>query len=191
MASVMKAVQFEAPNSLKVNEINVPTIKEDEVLIKVHRVGICATDLEIYSGDMVYFKTGMAKFPITPGHEWSGVIVATGDEVTDFDVGDRVVGETTVPCGTCKNCLQGTYNLCTDRVECGVLNKDGACAEYLVYPTHILHRFSDKVSYDAACLVEPAAVAYRAAQRLHIKPNDHVAIMGAGTIGLLAVQMAK
>ncbi|MBO1001944.1 zinc-dependent alcohol dehydrogenase [Pseudogracilibacillus auburnensis] len=191
MGKLMKAVQFMNAYDLKYNNIAIPTFQEDEVLIKVHQVGICATDLEIFEGNMVYFQTGQSTFPIIPGHEWSGEIVAIGEAVTDFSVGDRVVGETTLPCGKCARCLQGRYNLCPHRIECGVLAKNGACAEYITYPTHVLHRFSSHVSYEEASLIEPAAVAYRATGKLNIKPNDHVAVMGGGPIGLLAVQMAK
>lgn len=187
----MKAVQFYGGRQMKYESVPIPSYGPDEVLVKVHAVGVCATDLEIYDGEMIYFLTGQAKFPIIPGHEWAGEIVEVGENVKDFAVGDRVVGETTLACGKCQTCLKGMYNLCPNRVENGVMNKNGACAEYMVYPAYALYKFDRSIPYEQACLIEPAAVSYRAIQRLDVSPDDTVAIIGAGPIGLLAVQAAK
>lgn len=187
----MKAVQILEARRINYGAVDVPQYGPDEVLIKVHRVGVCATDLEIYQGIMVYFLNGQSSFPIIPGHEWAGEIVAKGIEVQDFEIGDRVVGETTISCGRCPFCLHGQYNLCPRRIENGVLAKDGACAEYMVYPAHALHKFDPALGYDEACLIEPSAVAYRGVQKLSITPRDRVAVLGAGPIGLLSAQIAK
>lgn len=187
----MKAVQFYGGRQMKYESVPIPSYGPDEVLIKVHAVGVCATDLEIYDGEMVYFLTGQAKFPIIPGHEWAGEIVEVGANVKDFKVGDRVVGETTLSCGRCQTCLKGMYNLCPNRVENGVMNKNGACAEYMVYPAYALYKFDSSIPFEQACLIEPAAVSYRGVQRLGVTPDDTVAVIGAGPIGLLAVQAAK
>jgi L-iditol 2-dehydrogenase len=191
LIKTMQAVQITGPRSIRYAELDVPAYKPDEVLVKVHCLGVCATDLEIYQGTMVYFQTRKASYPVIPGHEWSGQIVAVGSGVRGFSVGDRVVGETTISCGHCAYCQKGRYNLCPERLENGVLGKDGAAAEYMVYPAHALHRFDDSLTYEEACLIEPAAVAFRCIHKMSINPQDTVAVIGAGPIGLLAVQMAK
>lgn len=187
----MRALQIIGPRHIRCGELEVPVYKEDEVLVKVHCLGVCATDLEIYQGTMVYFQTNQSTFPVIPGHEWSGEIAALGSKVKGFAVGDRVVGETTISCGHCPYCQKGRYNLCPHRLENGVLGKDGAAAEYMIYPVHALHRFNASLSFEEACLVEPAAVAFRGVSKLSITPEDTVAVIGAGPIGLFAVQMAK
>lgn len=187
----MKAIQIQGARQVTYADVNIPEYGSDEVLIKVHCVGVCATDLEIYQGEMVYFQTGDASYPIIPGHEWAGEVAGIGSEVEGFAIGDRVVGETTISCGRCEQCLKGTYNLCPNRVENGVMGKDGACAEFMVYPAHALHKFDSSISYDQACLIEPAAVAYRGVRKLNVSPDDTVAILGAGPIGLLSAQAAK
>lgn len=189
--NTMDAIHIEGPRELSYRTVNVPSYGEDEVLVKVRYVGVCATDLEIYDGSMAYFTNGKASYPIIPGHEWSGEIVAVGSKVNHLSIGDRVVGETTISCGKCRYCLQGHYNLCPDRVENGVMRKNGAGAQYMVYPSHALHRFDSSISFEEATLIETAAVAYRGTSKLKIKPSDKVAIIGAGPVGLLCVQMAK
>lgn len=191
MSATMKALRVMSPRQVNVGQVERPQYGADEVLIKVHYVGVCATDLEIYQGEMVYYQTGQASYPIIPGHEWSGEVVATGSEVKGLAVGDRVVGETTISCGRCQQCMHGQYNLCPHRVENGVMGKDGACAEYMVYPAHALHKFSAGISYEEAALIEPAAVAYRGVDKLKVTPADTVAVLGAGPIGLLAAQIAQ
>ena len=187
----MKAVVIEGPRQLRTAEVPVPDIGPEDVLVKVRNVGICATDLEIYQGVMPYYLTGQASYPIIPGHEWSGEIVEVGSKVTNWKAGDRVVGEITIACGRCAYCLSGGYNMCTGRVEIGVMNQNGAAASYMVYPAHALYRIPPSVSFEAAALTEPAAIAYRGVEKLNIRPGDRVAVIGAGPIGLLAVQAAK
>jgi len=187
----MQAAFIEGPRKVRVREVNIPELGAQEVLIRVHCVGVCATDLEIYEGSMIYFKTGQASFPIIPGHEWAGEVVQIGNKVNGFTIGDRVVGETTIACGRCDYCIKGRYNLCPERVENGVMGKDGACAEYMVYPAHALHKFDPSISFEEAALIETSAVAYRGVEKLKLTPNDHVLVIGAGPVGLLSVQMAK
>lgn len=187
----MKAAVIEGPRNIRLVETPLPDIGPDDVLVKVRHVGICATDLEIYQGVMPYFLTGQASYPIIPGHEWSGEIVAVGRNVTRWKVGDRVVGEITISCGRCSYCLRGGYNMCPGRVEIGVMGRNGAAASYMVYPAHALYRIPPSISFEAAALTEPAAVAYRGVEKLNIRPRDRVAVIGAGPIGLLAAQVAK
>ncbi|MCF8567345.1 alcohol dehydrogenase catalytic domain-containing protein [Alicyclobacillus tolerans] len=191
VSELMYAAVIHGPKNVSYDMVEIPSLKDDEVLVRVRNVGVCATDLEVYQGQMLYFQNGKAKFPIIPGHEWSGEVVKLGANVHDFVIGDRVVGETTIPCRKCTYCTSGRYNLCPFRKENGVLNKDGGAAQFMSYPAVSLHLFEESISFEQACLVEPSAVAYRTVQRLGITPSDTVAVFGAGTIGLLTIQICK
>ena len=182
----MQTLYFNAPRKVSIGMQPTPKPGPHEVLVKVHCVGLCGTDLHIYQGDH-----GRATFPMTPGHEWSGEIIQKGGLVTNFSVGDRVVGETTISCGRCKYCLQGHYNLCPSRAENGIFGKDGAASQYMIFPEHALHRFGSSLSFEQACLIEPSAVAYHAVDLIEVKPSDDLIVIGAGPIGLLSVAIAK
>lgn len=183
----MKAVVFEKDRVLRVQMRETPACQADEALVKVHSLGVCGTDLAIFQG----YHNHRVRYPMIPGHEWSGEVIRVGEAVTAFRAGDRVVGEVTLPCGTCKICKQGKYNICPKRVENGVFGRDGAGAEYMAVPASNLHRIPDHLSFDEACLIEPTAVAFRGVDRARVTPHDHVAVFGAGPIGLLAVSVAK
>lgn len=187
----MKALLIDGPRKIRFAETPVPEVGPDEVLVKVHCMGVCATDLEVYQGNMAYFLSGQASYPIIPGHEWSGEIVTVGNKVKKFAPGDRVTGEITIACGRCSYCLKGAYNMCPDRMETGLIGMNGAAAQYMVYPAFALYRFAPTISFEEAALLEPSAIAYRGVSKLNVHPGDRVAIIGAGPIGLLAVQVAK
>jgi L-iditol 2-dehydrogenase len=179
------------PGHIMLIKDELPGLQPNEVLVKVENMGICGTDLEIYQGDMFYFTEGMATYPIIPGHEWSGQIVDIGIDVNLFEIGDRVVGETTLPCNSCDACRKGRYNICPGRKENGILGKNGSAAQYMVYPSNGLHKFDLSIDFESACLTEPAAVAYSGIAKVNVSPNDQVIIFGAGTLGLLSLQAAK
>lgn len=160
-----------------------------ELLVQPDRVGICGTDLEIAEGTLVYIRQGLAHLPITPGHEWTGVIVATGDDAGAFRPGDRVVGEPHLNCGHCPTCLVGPVTLCPNRREVGVMNFDGAMASRMLFPASHAHKVSPAVDALDAVLVEPLAVVLRALDRLGPGPGSPVLVVGCGTIGCLAVSV--
>lgn len=186
-----KSAWITAAGYVKLTKVEISELQPNEVLIKVMNVGICGTDLEIYQGDMVYFTEGKATYPIIPGHEWSGQIVDIGTNVDQFEVGDRVVGETTLPCNSCETCKKGKYNICPRRKENGILGKNGAVTQFMVYPASGLHKFSLSLDFESAALTEPTAVAYSGILKVNVTPNDRVLILGAGPLGLLALQVAK
>jgi L-iditol 2-dehydrogenase len=132
----------------------------------------------------------MAKLPIIPGHEWSGVIEEVGENGQGFKAGDKVTGECTVSCGICPFCKKGLYNMCESRTETGVLNRDGAFAEYITFPLSHLHKF-ENLSFDEAALIEPTAIAMYAVMRSQICALDNVLVIGPGPIGLQAAQIVK
>ena len=187
----MKAFRIHGPREARYEDTADPTIGPDDALVRVRAAAVCGTDLELFRGTIGYYQSGFAKYPITPGHEWSGEVVAVGASVAGDAVGDRVVGECMVPCGACELCRRGWYNECPDRKETGVIFKDGAYAEYLAMPASLLHRFGAGLSFEAAALCEPTAVAVYAARLAEVGPADFVAVFGSGPIGLQAAQAAR
>ncbi|WP_413378145.1 zinc-dependent alcohol dehydrogenase [Alkalihalobacillus sp. 1P02AB] len=187
MSQMMEAVMIDKERVLRISATPVPVCRPNEAVIKVYSVGVCATDLHVYQG----MQNHRIRFPIIPGHEWSGEVVSVGAEVKTFEVGDRVVGEVTVPCGVCKHCKKGNYNICPSRVECGVFGKNGAAAQYICVPVTSLHKIPPTLSFDDACLIEPSAIVYRGIEKVGLTPGDKVLVVGAGPIGLLTVAIAK
>lgn len=186
----MKAIVVRGPFRYGMEEIPVREPGPGEVLIRIEAVGLCGTDYGILSNEMQYYKTGQAKLPIVPGHEWAGCVEKVGPGVKEFQVRDQVTGECTVRCGFCSYCQEGRPHLCENRTETGVMNRDGGYAQYITFPAASLHRVSG-ISMDWAALVEPAGIAMQAVKRADIKPEDNVLVIGPGPIGLLAAQIAK
>ncbi len=163
----------------------------DDLVVRPDAVGICGTDLELLDGSMTYLASGFTRYPIVPGHEWSGVVTALGDDVDGFAVGDRVVGECSIGCGRCEWCVGGSYHLCADRTETGIAGRAGALTGCFAFPGRAAHRIPDGVSAADAALIEPLAVAYRGLTRLGVRENEPLGIVGAGTIGLLTALTAR
>ncbi|MDO4621436.1 MAG: alcohol dehydrogenase catalytic domain-containing protein [Eubacteriales bacterium] len=188
----MKAVQFMEPEVIQVNEVPDPVMKDNEVVAKVEYAGICGTDMDLLTGDMVHIKNGMTKYPIIPGHEWSGTVIKVGKDVKGFKVGDRVTADVSLGCGECPMCRKGFYNLCPNREVIGSYrNRQGAFAEKIAAPQRHLYKIPDGVSMEEAALVEPAGTAAYAVKRANITMGSKVLIMGDGPIGQLAAQFAK
>lgn len=191
MSNKMKSYRIYGPLDMRLEEINIPEINDDEVLIKVVTSGICTTDIELYDGSMPYFKQGLSKRPMTAGHEWSGIIERTGKNVKNVKKGDLVVGDISIGCGKCRNCLKGIYHLCDNRTELGVIKYDGSFAEYLKTEGKNVYKVPQGVSAQEAALVEPLATVLYATRRTGIKPGDNVIVFGDGPIGLLNAQLAN
>ena len=172
--------------NLELLECEVPSPKRGEVLIRVAYSGICGTDIHILHDEFAYYP------PVILGHEFSGEIVETGEGVTSFKVGDRVVGEPhNLACGKCYLCRNGHIQNCADKRSIG-WGIDGSYTSYLVMPELLLHKIPDGVSLEEAAMAEPAAiVAHQVLERAKITPADKVVIMGVGPIALLAAQMAR
>lgn len=185
----MKAVELYGHEHAEIVERLTPRPGPGELLLAPLAVGVCATDVEIYEGSMVYFRTGMARYPVVPGHEWVAEVIDVGEDVSGFREGDRVVGECSIGCGTCAACSAGRYHLCRLRTETGILNRDGAMAERMLFPAQSAFAIPADVPASAAVLVEPTAVALNAVRRVSLA-GQAVLVLGAGTIGLLALQCA-
>ena len=191
MAVKMKAFRVVAPLQMEAQELPVPELKAHEVLIRVAATGVCTTDVELYDGSMSYYKTGLSKMPLTPGHEWSGYVAAMGSEVKGFEIGELVVGDISIGCGKCKNCKKGDYHLCSNRTELGVIRYDGSMAEYLKTDGKNIYKVPEGVTPSQAAMVEPLATVLYAVRKTGIEPGDNVVVFGDGPIGLLNAQLAN
>ncbi|MCL1854352.1 MAG: alcohol dehydrogenase catalytic domain-containing protein [Clostridia bacterium] len=192
MKGTMKAHVLYEPNVMKFEDIDIPQIKDNEVLVKVRAVGICGSDLSYYYGHSP-LGTADGKGPLVIGHEMSGEVVEVGSIPAGlglFKPGDRVTVNPVMQCNACEACLNGQYNVCSHSAVPGV-TANGGFAEYCkVYYTHA-HKIPDKVSYADAALTEPLACATYAIKQAEISLGQTVVIFGPGGIGLMMVQLAK
>ncbi|KRE29599.1 zinc-binding dehydrogenase [Agromyces sp. Soil535] len=187
----MRALVVTAPREAAVFDVPDPVPAAGELLVDVERVGICGTDVELYTGAMAYIEQGHTRFPLRLGHEWTGRVVAAGDPADEAWIGTRVTGDTMLGCGYCEYCLAGHHHVCPNREEVGIRgNWAGALAEKLLIPTRFTYEIPEHVSVTAAALVEPGGNALRAARAANIEPGHIVLVLGSGTIGLLAAQFA-
>jgi threonine dehydrogenase-like Zn-dependent dehydrogenase len=187
----MRALVVTAPGQASVQEVDAPVVGPGELLVEVERVGICGTDIELYTGEMSYIEDGHTHFPIRLGHEWTGRVIATGSSDDADWIGKRVTGDTMLGCGKCDYCRRGVHHVCPDRFEVGIRDGwPGALAEQMLVPTRFAYPIPENVSVTAAALVEPGGNSLRAVRAADLEPGTTVLILGSGTIGLLAAQFA-
>lgn len=184
----MKAVLIERPHDVAYVELERPVPGVGEVLVRSHVAGVCRTDLEMLHGGLT--DPRWVHFPIVPGHEWSGSVAELGEGVADLAVGDRVVCEGMIPCTRCRRCKEGETQLCLNYDQIG-FTRGGGYGEYVLVPRHVVHRLPDGVSFAAGALVEPASCVLRALERGRPRPGDTVGVIGIGTLGSLAVTLAR
>jgi len=186
----MKALVLEDYNKLVFKDVPEPVISSDEVLVKVMACGICGSDVHGLDG-----STGRRIPPMIMGHEASGVIAATGADVKDWKTGDRVTFDSTVYPLHDWFTLEGMYNLSDNRevlgVSPGTYKRDGAFADYIAIPQHILYKIPDKVSFEQAAMVEAVAVALHSINVAGIKTGDKCVLVGAGMIGIFTLKLLK
>ncbi|MFG2003455.1 zinc-binding dehydrogenase [Spirillospora sp. NPDC048911] len=183
---ISRSVVLEAPHRMRLVSDEVPRPGQGEALVRVSAAGICGSDRELYEGTR---PEGFRKYPIVPGHEWSGVVEASGPGVDPGLTGSPVVGEGYRNCQTCDRCREGDTNLCTTGYDETGFTQPGAFADHLVLPARLLHPLPPGTDLRAAALLEPAAVAVAAVLRTGVRPGERVAVVGGGTLGLLAVQV--
>ncbi len=189
---MMKAAVLEGKLECRYEDVPRPKPAAGEALCRVKAVGICGTDMELYRGTMPFLEMGLAKYPLIPGHEWSGVVEEVGEGVRGLSPGDRVTADVSIGCGGCVSCKRGLYNLCNNRREVGISGgKDGAFAEFITMPKAFLYKVPDHVSFDEAALTEPTATVVKAIQKTPIRLGDIVLVIGDGPIGLLGMQAAR
>jgi 2-desacetyl-2-hydroxyethyl bacteriochlorophyllide A dehydrogenase len=186
----MRALVIDGPGSAAVTEVDAPVPAAGQVVVEVHRAGICGTDTELLAGTLPYFAQGKSRFPLRPGHEWCGVVTAAGPGVSRDWLGARVTGDTMLGCGRCRRCRAGNWHVCADRHEIGITGWPGALAEMLPVPVTALHRLPAAVGDTAGALVEPGGNAHRAVTAARARAGTRVLVCGPGTIGLLAAAFA-
>lgn len=184
----MRALVVDAPGAAAVRMLPVPEAGPGEVLVRVGAAGICGSDLELLDGRR---PAGYVRYPIVPGHEWAGRVAAVGPGVTGLAEGVVVVAEGFRACGGCDRCKEGRTNLClADYAETGFTHA-GAFAEFLSVPAPLVHRLPDGTDLAAAALLEPAACVAEGLLECELRPGLSVAVVGAGTLGLLAVALLR
>jgi len=185
----MRAVVFKSEGELALEERPEPTPGYKEVLVESAAVGICGTDIHVLDGEF----EGTA-FPLVPGHEATGTIVALGegvnDGVFDFRVGDHVAVNPSTTCGECEFCVNGHQNLCPAWNGLGVVASDGACQQMFTAPSRNVHKLKPETDINLAALIEPLGCAIRGWDVLPRRIGDHVLVYGSGTMGLIMAQLA-
>ena len=175
------AAQIIEPRKGQVVEVDPLTPAPGEVLIEVRRAGVCGTDLHIWHGDYA-----LARYPVVPGHEFSGVVAAVGEGVVRVAVGDRVTADPNIPCGRCPECQRNAFNQCLELEVVGV-TRDGAFARYLTVPESVVFPIGD-MSFEEGALVEPLACVVWGLKQVEVQPGDQVLLFGAGPMGCLLLQ---
>lgn len=184
----MRAVMITEPAIAEIVEREQPAIRADEVLIRSRVVGLCESDVELYQGKR---PEDYYRYPVVPGHEWSGEVVAVGALVQHVVPGDRVVVESLVFCGLCRNCRHGLTNLCLVGYEELGFSRDGGLSEYVAVPGRLVHRLPAETSFEEAALLDPVARVVQLFLSAQPRPDDVVTIVGDGAESLLAVQVAR
>ncbi len=187
MQTMRALVKKQGREGLWLEEVPVPTIGINDVLVKILRTGICGTDLHIYQWDAWARKT--IPVPMVIGHEFVGVVVEVGSNVKDFHPGEIVSGEGHVVCGHCRNCLAGRRHLCKDSKGIGV-NRPGAFAEYLALPMSNVWVHDPSIPRDIQAIFDPFGNAVHTALSFDVLGED-VLVTGAGPIGLMAAAVVK
>ena len=187
----MRALQVLGPRIAEVLELAPLVPKPGTLLVEIERAGICGTDVELFTGEMAYYKTGRTHFPLQLGHEWTGIVTAVGSPEDQSWVGKRVTGDTMLGCGECSVCLGGKTYLCPDRIEVGITDGwPGALAEQMLVPTRYAFEVPASMSPAIAAMIEPGGNSLRAVEAAELEAGQRLLILGAGTIGLLAAQFA-
>lgn len=179
----MKAVRILDPNKLEVAELSIPTPAENELLVKVMASGICGTDIHIFRGEY------MGDYPVIPGHEFAGVVEAVGSQVTRFKPGDCVAIEPNIACGNCYQCLNNRQNFCLNWRAIGV-TQPGGMAEFVTVPEKSAFNIGS-LPFEQGAFVEPLSCVLHGVERLQPEMAAHIAILGAGPIGILLLQVLK
>jgi 2-desacetyl-2-hydroxyethyl bacteriochlorophyllide A dehydrogenase len=178
----MKAAVIYKPGDIRIIKSDVPTPKENEVLIRIKACGVCGTDHSLYTGGFP------ANYPVIIGHEFAGEVFAVGNDVKSLEIGDRVTVDPNRVCRRCDYCRMGKEHLCVNLSSMGV-HINGADAEYCVMLESNVYKIPDNVSFEAAAFTEPLACAVHGLELGHVQHGDTVLILGAGGMGNLLTQL--
>lgn len=183
---VNRSLVIERPGEHCLIQGELPVPGPGEVLVRVAAAGVCMSDREVYDG---HRDAAYVSYPVIPGHEWSGTIEAVGEGVNPTLVGRKTVAEGFRACGVCARCRCGETSLCTGGYAETGFTEPGAFADWLTVPARLVHLLDDAADLRAAALLEPAAVIAAAVRAGRPAPGERIAVVGAGTLGLLAVQL--
>lgn len=183
----MKAAVYHGPGDLRVEEVPVRKLKDNEVKIQVKYCGICGTDIHIFHGDGGCCDVTP---PLVPGHEFSGVVAEVGSKVKTVKVGDRVTGDPNDMCGECYFCKNGMQHFCKNNIGIGT-TVDGGFAEYVIMREKQVYKVSDDLSFIEAAMTEPISCCLHGIDLCNIKAGDTVLVIGGGPIGMIMMQLAK
>ncbi|MEE1030928.1 MAG: zinc-dependent alcohol dehydrogenase family protein [Ruminococcus sp.] len=183
----MKSAVFYGKHDLRIEDQPMPQVGAKDVLVQVKACGICGTDVHIYEGDK-----GAAEVtpPTILGHEFSGVVVALGDEVTAYKVGDRVCVDPNCYCGSCTPCRNGVAHYCEHMIGYGT-TVNGGFAEYCAVNERQIYKIGDNTTFEQGAMAEPVACCLHGMDMCEIKPGHQVVVIGGGMIGLVMMQLAK
>ena len=173
------------PKEIIFEEVPVPEVKENEVLVKIMNIGICGSDIHVYHGEHPF-----TSYPVTQGHEVSGEVVELGSGVKDFYVGQKVTIEPQVYCGECYPCRHGKYNLCEELKVMG-FQTTGTASEYFAVDASKVTPIPTEMSYEEGAMIEPLAVAVHGVKQMGDVTGMNIVVIGAGPIGNLVAQTAK
>ena len=181
--AIMKAAKIVRPNHLEVIDLPEPEPPAGELVIQVMASGICGTDIHIFRGEY------LGDYPVIPGHEFAGLVTRTGSGVTRFKVGDRVAVEPNIACDNCYNCLNNRQNFCLNWQAVGV-SRPGGMAQYVSVPEKAVFDIGD-LPFEQGAFMEPLSCVLHGLERTAIDLADRVAVLGAGPIGCLILQVAR
>ena len=183
----MKAAVLRKPYNIIIQDVPMPKINRDEVLIKIGACSICGSDIHAYHG----LGDDQVTYPTILGHEIAGVVAEIGEEVEGVKMGERVSADDDLTCGKCRWCLSGRPNLCADRHTLGA-RFDGGYAEYVKVPAKNLHRIPENVPFEHACVGQTLGIGYHGVvDRGNVQPGEFVVVIGAGPVGLSALAVSK
>ena len=181
----MKQQVMIEPGKITFREIPIPELKENEVLIKIMRIGVCGSDIHVYYGKHPY-----TSYPVTQGHEVSGIIEKVGSKVTELKTGDKVTIQPQVVCGKCHSCLHGNYHIC-DELKVMGFQTTGMASEFFVTDSDRILKLPNDMSFEQGAMIEPMAVACGVFTKTDDLNGLNVIVLGAGPIGNLTAQTAK
>ncbi|RVA55082.1 iditol 2-dehydrogenase [Mesorhizobium sp. M7A.F.Ca.US.001.01.1.1] len=184
MIKTMKAVGLEAVGDITLRDVDMPDIGADELLVRIEACGVCGTDRHLFHGEFPCTP------PVTPGHEFSGIVEAIGKSVSGFAIGDRVTGDPNIACGRCAHCHAGQVNLCSNLCAIGI-HRDGGFADYLALPQKQAFVLPAGLNPLHGAFCEPLGCCLHGVDLAGIKPGSSVVVLGGGVIGLLTVQLAR
>ena len=190
-----KGVVIYGREDFRYEDVEIPEPGPGEVLVEVESCGICAADPKIFYGNAYFAPVAYSFAPIVAGHEFMGRVIKLGPgagEIHGVKVGDRAIAENIVPCGRCRWCRRGEYNLCDPHAVFGIVKHNGGWAKHMLYPQGALvHKVPDSIAWQDAAAIEPLACSLHAVNKADIQFGEAVVVIGCGAIGLFMVQAAR